>query len=232
MSAAALVGATQFNEEHFLSMDFDCVIAVDGGYASLKKAGANPDYVLGDFDSLGFIPEGDDVKCFPAEKDESDMELALCFAEERGFRTLFLYGAFAGRLDHTFANIQLLARFARKGSSLVGIGDGFALVMLDGQGVNRIGFKKFDPCSLDGTPYGRFISVFAYGGTASGLSESGLKYSLDSASLSDDRSLGLSNEFTGNEACIRLEEGNVLVIFSLGALSNMALEALPNMKGN
>lgn len=224
MSAAALVGATDFNEDHFLSMEFDCVIAVDGGYASLQKAGVRPDYVLGDFDSLGFVPEGDEVECFPAEKDESDMELALRLAQERGFGLLYLYGAFAGRIDHTIANIQLLARYARKGSSLVGIGDDFAITMLDGKGANRIRFEEFDPCKLDGTPFGRFVSVFAYGGTASKVSEWGLKYSLCDAELPDDCSLGLSNEFCGDEAGIRLERGNALVVFSLEALPHMEVE--------
>ncbi|MGN0261762.1 MAG: thiamine diphosphokinase [Eggerthellaceae bacterium] len=224
MSAAALVGATDFNEDHFLSMEFDCVIAVDGGYASLKKAGVQPDYVLGDFDSLGFVPDDDGVRCFSPEKDESDMQLALCLAEEQGFGPLYLYGAFAGRIDHTIANIQLLARYARKGSSLVGIGDAFAMVMLDGKGLNTICFKEFDPCILDSTPYGRFISVFAYGGTASGATERGLKYHLCNAPLPDDCSLGLSNEFTGSEVSIRLEGGNVLVVFSLGALPYMKVD--------
>lgn len=224
MSAAALVGATDFNEDHFLSMEFDCVIAVDGGYASLQKAGIQPDYVLGDFDSLGFVPEGDEVECYPAEKDESDMELALRLAKERGFDPLYLYGAFAGRIDHTIANIQLLARYARQGSSLVGIGDDFALVMLDGMGMNAIGFEKFDPRILDSAPYGRFISVFAYGGTAAGVTESGLKYRLCDAGLPDDCSLGLSNEFTGDGVFIRLKEGNALAVFSLGALPYMEME--------
>lgn len=224
MSAAALVGATDFNEDYFLSMEFDCVIAVDGGYASLKKAGVRPDYVLGDFDSLGFAPKGDGVRCFPAEKDESDMELALRLASEQGFGPLYLYGAFAGRIDHTIANIGLLARYARKGSSLVGVGDDFAIVMLDGKGANAIRFGEFDPCVLDGAPYGRFVSVFAYGGTASGVTEQGLKYSLSAAELSDDCSLGLSNEFTGDGAGISLKEGNALVVFSLGALRYMNME--------
>lgn len=224
MSAAALVGAAEFNEAQFLSMDFDCVIAVDGGYASLLEAGVSPDYVLGDFDSLGFVPEGDGVTCFSPEKDESDMQLALSLAEERGFGPLYLYGAFAGRIDHTIANIQLLARFARKGLSLIGIGDDFALVMLDGKGANRIRFEEFDPCSLDGTPYGRFVSVFAYGGAASGVTESGLRYSLSAAELSDDCSLGLSNEFTGSVAGIHLEEGNALVVFPLEALPYLVLD--------
>ena len=58
----ALVGAGDFNASQFLAMQaegtFDYVIAVDGGYARLQDAGVDPDMVLGDFDSLGYIPKG------------------------------------------------------------------------------------------------------------------------------------------------------------------------------
>ena len=81
MTTYALVGASDFNAAYFAERAacgaFDAVIAVDGGFASLEAAGCVPDLALGDFDSLGFVPEGVPVKLFPAEKDASDMELAL-----------------------------------------------------------------------------------------------------------------------------------------------------------
>lgn len=33
------------------------VIAADGGLATLEKLGIQPDFILGDFDSLGYVPE-------------------------------------------------------------------------------------------------------------------------------------------------------------------------------
>lgn len=219
MSTAALVGATDFNSEHFLAQRFDCVIAVDGGYASLQRVGVRPDYVVGDFDSLQYVPERDDVFCFPAEKDESDMELAMRLATEKGFDVLFVYGALAGRLDHTIANMQLITRFARQGCKVFGIGDAFALTVLDGKGPSSISFGAFDISDLGSEPYAPYLSVFALGGVARGVTETGLKYLLDAVEVADDCSLGLSNEFTGSEATVSLTEGNLVVVFPLDAMS-------------
>lgn len=217
MPTCALVGATDFNAQHFASQRFDFVIAADRGYASLTDAGFVPDVVVGDFDSLGYVPQGDDVERFPSEKDESDMELAVRRACEAGCDTLLFYGALGGRLDHTIANVQLMVGCARRGLSVAGIGDSFALVVLDGRGRRRLHFSAFDPAILYGGEYGRFASVFAYGGTVRDVVETGLKYELGGAEMPDDTSLGLSNEFTGDPAVIAIGSGNAVVTFSIGA---------------
>ena len=51
----------------------DTVIAADAGLRYLRAAGINPDSVIGDFDSLGSVPEGGKVTVLPAEKDVTDM---------------------------------------------------------------------------------------------------------------------------------------------------------------
>ena len=217
MPVCALVGATDFNEEHFLSQHFDSVIAVDAGYAHLARVGVEPRAIVGDFDSLGYVPEAGCVKRYPAEKDQSDMELALRLALERGFDTIVVYAALAGRLDHTLANIQVMAAYARRGACVFGVGDSFVLAVLDGAGFSRLRFDAFDPSMLDAGEYGRFVSAFALGGCARGVCESGLKYSLAGADVPFGVSLGLSNEFTGEPAQISVSEGSVVVTFSLGA---------------
>lgn len=88
MTTYALVGASEFNSEQFSARNgagaFDAVIAVDGGFTSLADVGCAPDLAIGDFDSLGYVPEGVEVLVFPPEKDASDMELALGEAVARG----------------------------------------------------------------------------------------------------------------------------------------------------
>lgn len=120
LSTVALVGASDFNAAHFAAHwkegAFDAVIAVDGGFASLAAVDCAPDLAMGDFDSLGYVPEGMSVKAFSPEKDASDMELALEEALARGADAVEVYGALGGRLDHTVANLQLLASFAERGS--------------------------------------------------------------------------------------------------------------------
>lgn len=141
---AALVGAVYFNEEHFKAQEFDCVIAVDRGYASLRRAGIMPDVAVGDFDSLGFAPDCP-TRTFPVEKDASDMELAMREAAERGADEVLLYGAFSARLDHTLANLQMLCGCAQRGMRVFGIGDAFAITALaGGEGIPlRVGRLAF-----------------------------------------------------------------------------------------
>ena len=212
MKRYALVGAVDFNYEDFSQRSFDGVVAVDRGYAKLASWGIVPDVALGDFDSLGFVPRAPRVETFPAAKDESDMELACSLALADGACELVLYGCLSRRLDHTLANIQLLAGLARRGAVALGVGAGFALCVLDAAApaTARLSFPAFDAAALDAGPYGRYLSVFAYGGPAT-VSEAGLRWELDRACLPDDVSRGLSNEFTGAPAAIEVHAGNVVV---------------------
>ncbi|MCC6108657.1 MAG: thiamine diphosphokinase [Denitrobacterium sp.] len=212
MKRYALVGAVDFNYEDFSQRSFDGVVAVDRGYAKLASWGIVPDVALGDFDSLGFVPRAARVETFPAAKDESDMELACSLALDDGADELVLYGCLSRRLDHTLANIQLLAGLARRGAVALGVGAGFALCVLDAAAcaTARLSFPALDAAALDAGPYGRFLSVFAYGGPAT-VSEAGLRWELDRAALLDDVSRGLSNEFTGAPAAIEVHAGNVVV---------------------
>lgn len=85
----------------------DLLIAADGGYAYLQ--GQKPDLVVGDFDSLGYVPEGEQIIRHPVQKDDTDMLLAVREGLKRGYRKFVLYGGIGGRLDHTIANLQVLA---------------------------------------------------------------------------------------------------------------------------
>jgi thiamine pyrophosphokinase len=243
---AALVGAVYFNEEHFKAQQFDCVIAVDRGYASLKRIGVESDVAVGDFDSLGFTPSCE-VRTFPVEKDASDMELAMREARSRGADEVLLYGAFSARLDHTLANLQVMMGYAEAGVRSYGIGDGFAVTALagspydpdlpsklafDGEVLQRAGLARDghaddprfsevnlpDPLSAEpAADYGNFISVFALAGTARQVNEKGLKYEMADGYLSSTTSRGLSNEFTAADAEVSVGDGVLAVTFPLAA---------------
>ena len=92
------------------------VIAADQGLRHLEAAGIAPDLIVGDFDSLGTVPQGANVIRHPVEKDDTDMMLAVKTGLERGCRTFVLYGGLGGRLDHTYANFQTLTYLARRGA--------------------------------------------------------------------------------------------------------------------
>ena len=53
------------------------VIAADGGLRHLEAQGLTADLIVGDFDSLGRVPEGDNILRHPVEKDDTDMLLAV-----------------------------------------------------------------------------------------------------------------------------------------------------------
>ena len=92
------------------------LIAADKGLAQLHLRGAAPDLTVGDFDSLGFVPEGAAVVRHPIRKDDTDMLLAVREGLSRGYRRFLLYGGVGGRLDHTLANLQTLAYLRRHGA--------------------------------------------------------------------------------------------------------------------
>ena len=87
----------------------DWILAADGGLRHLQALGLEPTGILGDFDSLGYTPQGPQVDRFPVEKDDTDSMLAVKAGLQAGYRRFLLYGALDGpRLDHTVANFQLL----------------------------------------------------------------------------------------------------------------------------
>lgn len=209
MGICALVAACEFNGEHFLACDrrgeFDFVVAVDGGLAHLKGVGREPDYIMGDFDSLGYVPAGDNVEVHPAHKDKSDLELALDFACERGFSEVAVYGALGGRLDHTMAALQMCARFAEGGIALSLIAPDHVVRILVGPGSYEL------PTLQRGT-----VSVFSAVDASEGVSEFGMEYPLENATLTNRTTLGLSNELTGERAGVSVEKGTLYVFHPLG----------------
>ena len=176
------------------------VIAADGGLRHTEKLGMIPDVVLGDFDSLGYKPAGANV--FPVEKDDTDAMLAVRLGLRRGCGVFLLYGSLDGpRLDHTVANFQTLQFLADHGAAGYLIGNHTMVTVVKNE---KITF----PAGLSGT-----ISVFCIGPDADGVTETGLFYELENASLTSGFPLGVSNHFTGQRAEISVKNGSLLVLW-------------------
>ena len=178
----------------------DFVIAADGGLAHVKKLGIIPDGILGDFDSLGYVPE--DSVVFPVEKDDTDAMLAVRRGLELGYRDFLLYGSLDGpRLDHTVANFQTLQFLCDHGAFglLAGLTTMAAVV--------KNGSLRF-PAGCRGN-----VSAFCMGPDARGVTLRGLYYPLENATLTSGFPLGVSNHFTGAEAEISVKDGSLLVIW-------------------
>lgn len=67
------------------------------------------------------------------------------------------------------------------------------------------------------------LSVFSMGDCARGVTESGLKYEVEDIDLSNDVTLGLSNEFVGKPARIRVGSGELMVILPSMPLSSLRM---------
>ena len=178
----------------------DLVIAADGGLKHTESLGLIPDVILGDFDSLGFVPEGAEV--FPVEKDDTDAMLAIRYGLDRECRHFVIYGGLDGeRLDHTLANFQALQYLADRNAVGYLVGKKYLVtVVKDG--------KLSFPAEAKG-----ILSVFCLGPEATGVTLSGLKYPLENGALSSGFPLGVSNHFVGEKSSISVKNGGLLVLW-------------------
>lgn len=65
-----IVGAASLEGVRLSPCAGDYIIAADGGYRSLRARGIEPDFVMGDFDSLGYRPDHPNVETHPVMKDD------------------------------------------------------------------------------------------------------------------------------------------------------------------
>lgn len=190
----------------------DLVIAVDGGLNYCSVLEVEPDLILGDFDSVGEeqkiallnlqeqIPDW--VIALKPEKDDTDMLAALKMGLEFGYTSFHIYAATGGRLEHTIANIQCLLYL--KNRDAVGY-------LMDGNGM--IFVLQNEEVKLKNTLEG-YLSLFSLGKCAKGVTIEGMKYELNQYTLTNDFPIGISNEFVGKDAVIRVEDGELVCIIS------------------
>ena len=106
MKTCYIVGAGEVTELSFDPEEEDLVIACDGGYEYCKKWNKKVNLVIGDFDSLGYVPEHPNVIRLKPEKDDTDTACAIRAGLEQGFQRFIVYGGTGGRISHTIANIN------------------------------------------------------------------------------------------------------------------------------
>ena len=199
MKTCILFCAAEFDGLLFPIPEDALVIAADGGLRHTQALGLQPDVILGDFDSLGYVPG--DSRVFPVEKDDTDTMLAVKLALDRGCDFFVFYGALDGpRLDHTVANFQTLGYLASHGARGVLIGRDYIVTVLSAE---TIAF----PATSTG-----IVSLFCMGGSAR-VTIGGLQYPLDRSVLTPDFPLGVSNHFQGIEARITVHDGQVLALW-------------------
>ena len=203
MKSCHIVGAGECNELIIKKESGDLIIAADGGYAYLEKAGIKPDIAIGDFDSLNFSPVCEKVIKLNPIKDITDMYAAVNVGIKEGYSCFHLYGATGGRIDHTIANIQLIASLAQ---------NKMKAFIHDGNTVITAVCNDSLEFSTENKGY---ISVFSHSEKCSGVFLKGLKYTLENAELTNTFPLGVSNEFIGEKSEIIIDNGTAIVTYSL-----------------
>lgn len=176
------------------------VIAADAGLKKCEEYGISPDMVLGDFDSLGSVPDAGNVVLLPVEKDVTDTFAAVEAGQKAGCNSFFIYGGMGGRPDHSAANYALCASLSRDGIHCSLFGDGYEVTAVTN-----------GKTELHGS-VGDTVSVFSFTEKSIGVTYTGLKYSLNGAVLDCFFALGVSNEFSEEQATVEVKNGTLLVM--------------------
>ena len=186
----------------------DLIIAADAGYLTAKALGVTPDILLGDFDTLGVenIPDG--IECFrvPAEKDDTDTQLAVKVAIERGALEIVIVGGLSGRLDHTLSTLSILEDLWKRKEGRI------YATLTDGK--NRVRYIRGSGAILPRSQY-RYFSLIAADDLVKGVTLEGCKYPLKNGRISRRHQWAVSNEIEGNCALIEISRGGVWVIESM-----------------
>jgi thiamine pyrophosphokinase len=189
-----------------------CVwIGVDRGVFTLLSYGIKPSFAFGDFDSISkeeliyVESEVSHFHKFQPEKDETDMELALNWALEQEPDEINIFGGTGGRMDHFFANVQLLAKkFDIKRSCKISIIDKKNIIFLVEPGTYTLS-KLTDK---------KYVSFLPFTDTIEKLTLEGFKYSLLDRNISIGSTLCISNELISNHGTYSFLSGILIVIRS------------------
>lgn len=192
------------------------VVAADSGYAHAQALGRTVDLLVGDFDSIEPAmlaqaeADGVSIARYPANKDASDLELALDHAYRLRPASIVVAGGSGGRFDHLIGNLVVIASPAYARARLTGLFDEALVTVIH------------NSVALAGEP-GMTVTLLALFGDAVGVRTSGLRYPLQAETLPAGSSRGVSNEFVHAHAVVSLERGS-LVAIQPATLSTMARE--------
>jgi thiamine pyrophosphokinase len=186
------------------------IVCADGGAHHAIEFGYSPQTIIGDLDSVtpqkitDLEKDGTTILRYPAEKDETDLELALYWCAENEAKTIHIIGGLGGRFDQTLANIYLL--------SLPQL-DGIHVEVIDAE--QSIRLLKSGEHHIRGD-VGDTISLLPISDTVDGITTTALKYPLSNESLTIGPARGVSNVMTSNTATIRINNGLLIMVHTIG----------------
>lgn len=177
------------------------LICADGGADFARRYGLCPNFIVGDFDSAETaLPQQENILRLPRRKDDTDLHFAAKLGLEKGFQSFLLAGVLGGsRPEHTVATLATMSFLVQNGATVTATNGYSNFYLTD----STLSF-----CEKTGT----FLSVFSYGGSASGVTVTGASYPLCNATLTPDFPIGVSNEITGAPCTVSVQKGQLLVI--------------------
>lgn len=197
-----------FLKNHLKSNKYDIIIAVDKGLESLYNLEINPNYIVGDFDSIDnnilvkYENSNIKIKRLIPEKDLTDTESALELAVNLNSTDITIVGATGTRLDHVLANIHILKIPLEKNikAKIIDVNNEIELINKSIRIEKNNDFK--------------YISLIPLTTEVEGVTIKGMKYTLKDYTLKIGNSLGVSNEKTEQVAEISLKKGILIIIRS------------------
>lgn len=191
-------------------MDTPYVLCADGGALNAVKLGYTPQTIIGDLDSLTsdqlleFEAKGISIIRHPAEKDETDLELALYWCIEHDAKRIIIVGGLGGRFDQTLANIYLL--------SLPELQNIHIEVVEDNQSIQLLRPGEHQVYGHVGDT----ISLIPIGDRVQGITTTALKYPLKNEDLLLGPARGVSNVMNRDQAAVSIRDGLLLLVHTIG----------------
>lgn len=195
--------------DHLLQRD-DYLIAADGGVYHCLALNRMPHALVGDLDSVDaatverLAAQQVHIERYAAEKNETDLELALEYAlalqEDETLEAIVLVGAMGGRLDQLLGNILILAQRKWPVPLLIESGNARAQLVHPGP-----------PITLDAN-VGATVSALPLSDEVTGITYTGMRYPLENHTLTLGSTRGLSNEVAAVPATVRIRTGKLLIV--------------------
>jgi thiamine pyrophosphokinase len=197
MNKAALFLNGQAPEKFPDLAQFEKIFCTDGAYHYLKRNNIQPDFVIGDFDSMNISDVADGIETIHTpDQNYTDFEKALQIIEEKGFTEVDIYGSSGIEHDHFLGNLTTGIKFKDK----------LALVFFDDFSIYFFAEKK----TVLENYNNRIISLYPFPFTK-GITTKGLKYGLNNEDLDLLSRIGTRNTAIDDSVEINYEEGNLLV---------------------
>jgi len=187
----------------------DFLIGADGGTLHCLALNRQPHVIVGDLDSLDpdevvrLAGLGVQIERHPPVKDQTDLELAIECAGRHGADEVLLLGTLGSRLDHSFANLLILARNDWP----------FALSLAEGTQLAQV-LRSGEQLTLHAPP-GSTVSVIPLSEIVTGITYQGLAYPLRNHTLALGSTRGISNVVASTPATIQIAQGTLLVVQTL-----------------